>query len=1322
MTTNSLPASAVIPVLIERLENLAGRFRQSHDEHAAYAAEALISKLRRRQLRIAFCGHVSGGKSALINALIGDDILPTSPIPSSANIVTVRSGPASARARLKSGDTVELDLFANLSGVQDHCLDSADTHSVDIAVPIDLFGSAVDLVDTPGVDSAETARRLAEDPAIVAADVIFYVMDYNHVQSEINFSFTKRLKERGKPVFLIVNQIDKHCDFELDFDYFRRSSAAGFAAWDIRPEGLFFTSLTDGAHPENELPRLKARLQDLFRHEEELLVASVLPAARQLIDDHCRRLADAYREERQRLQALLDAAEDLEEALRTYGQVSRQVDELRRAPHRLQEELDQEIRRIVENARITPHTTSELSRRYLESRSPGFKVGFLFSGEKTKKEIAARLDAVYADFRQHVSTQLEWHLRDVLSRVAESHGVTDGDYMQRANSLSVHWDADLLARVVREGAVAGNEYIHNYTRDIAAEVKSLYRREALALAEEAVQLAERATAQQREQLTRQLEPLQSLADAVKTLDRMDQEERKSRNELLAALQRGLPDPVPVESLLSPSPSSADSAAGATDGDSPTDATLSGKAGATAPDPLAGLGQALREQSAPARAAAAGVSALHPAAGSITSPALSDAEGATGTTADAPPVLQYTAQRLRRCAAAVAPLPGFDHIAEGLANRAERLDKNIFTVALFGAFSAGKSSVANALLGRPVLPVSPNPTTAAINKILPPNEENPHGTVRVRLKTAADIESDVLHSLSACDMAASNMAEALRRLNEISPGDIHPTAKPHYSFLRAVARGIGAVEGSLGEELVIDLDAFHDYVASEEKACFVEWIELYYQCPLTARGVMLVDTPGADSINARHTGVAFDYIKNADAILFVTYFNSAFSHADRDFLFQLGRVKDSFGLDKMFFLINAADLARSAGELAEVQRHVTERIAACGIRNPRLYTVSSQTALLARLGELGMLTASQEKTYRQRTDSLGLVREGGSGGVEISGAEIDSAGKAVGAGAAGSVASEGLLPWPAGFSLSGYDRFEADFYGFTLHELTQIAVSAAEGDMDRCLAGLDDMIEAAHLDASARRRKRAACETSRLDAERAVSAVSVDADRDLLDKEADELIYYVNQRIFYRFGDLFDRYFNPSVLQDSRGNITKKGMQHCLEELLQTLEKELAQEIRATSLRLEQFVHKRASQYRNKLAQSVGAVDSRCVLPAYEPATLPALEIPERLSLSRSAALRVLPNGISNPKDFFEGSGRNRLRSQLEESLRSPVQAYLSDASVVVKDIYAPLLAQTLEQGRHRAQQAVDDHYAGLLAALDVDFDVAAAERIRAELAMMERSL
>ena len=59
--------------------------------------------------------------------------------------------------------------------------------------------------------------RMATESALHLADVVFYVMDYNHVQSEINFAFAEQLKDWGKPLYLIVNQIDKHRERELTF-------------------------------------------------------------------------------------------------------------------------------------------------------------------------------------------------------------------------------------------------------------------------------------------------------------------------------------------------------------------------------------------------------------------------------------------------------------------------------------------------------------------------------------------------------------------------------------------------------------------------------------------------------------------------------------------------------------------------------------------------------------------------------------------------------------------------------------------------------------------------------------------------------------------------------------------------------------------------------------------------------------------------------------------------------------------------------------------------------------------------------------------------
>lgn len=48
-------------------------------------------------------------------------------------------------------------------------------------------------------------------------------MDYNHVQSELNFLFTKELTEAGKELYLVINQIDKHREEELSFESFRAS-------------------------------------------------------------------------------------------------------------------------------------------------------------------------------------------------------------------------------------------------------------------------------------------------------------------------------------------------------------------------------------------------------------------------------------------------------------------------------------------------------------------------------------------------------------------------------------------------------------------------------------------------------------------------------------------------------------------------------------------------------------------------------------------------------------------------------------------------------------------------------------------------------------------------------------------------------------------------------------------------------------------------------------------------------------------------------------------------------------------------------------------
>ena len=82
------------------------------------------------------------------------------------------------------------------------------------------------------------------------------------------------------------------------------------------------------------------------------------------------------------------------------------------------------------------------------------------------------------------------------------------------------------------------------------------------------------------------------------------------------------------------------------------------------------------------------------------------------------------------------------------------------------------------------------------------------------------------------------------------------------------------------------------------------------------------------------------MKKADCIFYVSYYNHAFSKADRAFLVQLGRLKDAFEKDKIFFVINAIDLTKDEEEQAAVQVYLQEQLQLYGIRSPRILPVSS----------------------------------------------------------------------------------------------------------------------------------------------------------------------------------------------------------------------------------------------------------------------------------------------------------------------------------------------------------------------------------------------
>ena len=1214
------------------------KFQSAGDTGNADKMKQLIMKVNNEEFIIAFCGHFSAGKSSMINFLLGDQVLPSSPIPTSANTVKVQKGEDYAKVFYHHQPPVLFPAPYDFKEVKKFAKDGDSVSAITISSNDFSLPDSCAIMDTPGIDSTDDAHRVSTESALHLADVVFYVMDYNHVQSEVNFLFTKELLEAEKPTYLIINMIDKHDENELGFQDFKLSVSEAFANWNVYPDGIFYTSVRDLNNTENEIEVVKQFIYEMAGKGLNDGKDAIMQSANALVERHLNWLKEQYEEEHADDFEVLSELPH-EERIHLTNQVDSLLKEKKSLTGRIEEikvQYADALETILKGAYIMPAATRDLGKSFLESAQPDFKMGLLFAKKKTDAEREARIKAFLSDLQEKVKTQLEWHLKELAVKTLNQAEIHDSTLESKAQALQIEVTESYIRNSLKPQVDITGEYVLNYTNDLASAIKKKARDVSEGFLSDMVTIMEGIVEQQSMSIDKELEGFSEFAEALKVTAAMNAEieYQTERLEAIAHQTESLVDEREIDMLLTEW--------------NEEEKNITVKIMTT--DKVSSS-RSVNEQSVSDH-----VKEIKEAVPSVTVSS-SDAFDLRGKEK-----LMETAASLKQAAELIQPLRGFQSLYKELKEKANRLEQQTFTVALFGAFSAGKSSFANALMGESVLPVSPNPTTAAINKIMSSDAEHPHGTATVKLKTEAMLLEDVSLALAAFDKSAKTLDEALQLAGQIiaKAGEVDK-GKTHLSFLRAFHQGLPEYQNDLGNVVTVDLEGFKRFAAEESKSCLVDLIELRYDCEMTKQGMVLVDTPGADSINARHTGAAFEYIKNSDAILFVTYYNHPFSRADREFLIQLGRVKDSFAMDKMFFIVNAVDLAQTTDELDEVMDYVTDQLNGFGIRFPKLFPLTSKGALMEK----------------QTPGSF----------------------------------KHSFLP------NSGIMEFQGQFDSFIENDLTGLAIESAQAAVKRTEELLRDVITASRQDEKA---KRKALETLSHESQAISELLSVikgDAEKQRLKKEIDELTFYSKQRVFFRFNDFFKESFNPAVLKDDGGDL-KIVLKQSMKNLLDALGFDLAQEMRATALRTEMFVNKLLNEKQGSLLQQMQKIRRTLSLQPYEPNERESLEFTGAFSQLDTGEFKKELALFKNPKSFFEKNEKAKMSEGLQKRLDEPALIYAKEQGERIYEMYNEVLDQELLEIQKEFKTEVSDIFAGLRAALEETVDLPYYENAVAELAKM----
>jgi predicted GTPase len=230
----------------------------------------LLEKIKSRSLNILLVGQYKRGKSSLVNAILGTDLLPVGVLPLTSVITFVSRGPAGAIVRFISGEemAVSLDRVCDFVTEENNPKNRKSVKEVVIHSDHPLLATGARLIDTPGIDSLHEHNSKTTFDFLPEADAAIFVLSADQPLSSQELLFLRKARPYLSKLILAINKVDLVSPLEQEAikDFV---SAALNAEGAVIPE-IFTVSSKNAMRDDSQmgLSALKLRLMTLIQSDK----------------------------------------------------------------------------------------------------------------------------------------------------------------------------------------------------------------------------------------------------------------------------------------------------------------------------------------------------------------------------------------------------------------------------------------------------------------------------------------------------------------------------------------------------------------------------------------------------------------------------------------------------------------------------------------------------------------------------------------------------------------------------------------------------------------------------------------------------------------------------------------------------------------------------------------------------------------------------------------------------------------------------------------------------------------------------------------------